>query len=314
MSLWLIGAGFMAQDYAHVLKALDYPFETIGRGSKSATIFEKNTGLSVHQGGLVHVLSQGKNSPPKQAIVAVGVEQLAATTKTLIQAGTKHILLEKPGGLDLAEISQLQKFAYQFNARVLLAYNRRFYSSVERVREIIHEDGGLLGVQFEFTEWAHKIDPLHKAPGVKEHWLLGNSSHVIDLVFHLCGLPKDWQCWNSGSLSWHPASARFCGAGITQQDIMFSYLSDWQAPGRWGVELLTRQRRLLLRPMEQLQVIMLGSVTMQAVELDDKLDQQFKPGLYKQTKAFLETDDNLFCSLDQQVKNMQIYSKMAGYK
>lgn len=309
--LWLVGAGPMAADYARVLMALGVSFEVIGRGQESASAFENSVGHPVLVGGLEHALAT--RSAPKVAIVAVGVEQLAPTAASLVQAGTKRILLEKPGGLNVQEIASLAATAKEHEADVFLAYNRRFYQSVQAVREGIEQDGGLLSLQFEFTEWSHKIGPLVKAPGVKEHWVLGNSSHVIDLAFHLAGKPADWKCWHHGSTEWHPSAARFAGAGVTDRGVMFSYLSDWQAPGRWGLELLTSQRRFVLRPMEQLQVTVLGSVNVDNVELQDKVDERFKPGLYQQTEAFLSADASWLCSLDEQVKNAEFYSEIAGY-
>ena len=311
MSVWLIGAGPMAQDYAKVLEALQQPFVVIGRSDSSALVFEEKTGHPVMRGGLDCALQHSK--APKVAIVAVGVEQLARTTEALIKAGSERILLEKPGGLNLAEIDSLDQCAVEFGDEVLIAYNRRFYGSVEQARQFIDEDDGVLTAQFEFTEWSHVIAPSHKASGVKEHWVLGNSSHVIDLAFHLIGTPADWRSWYGGSIDWHPTSARFVGAGVTEKGVMFSYLSDWQAPGRWGVELLTRKRRLILRPMEQLQVTKLGSVALEPVEAMNTLDKDFKPGLYQQTKTFLACEDDLFCTLSEQVRNMRIYSLMAGY-
>lgn len=311
MSIWLIGAGPMAQDYATVFEALQQPFAVIGRSESSALAFEEKTGHSVTRGGLDCALR--KSEVPDMAIVAVGVEQLASTTEALIRAGTKRILLEKPGGLNLAEIDSLDQCAVEYGAEVLIAYNRRFYGSVEQARQFIDEDGGVLSAQFEFTEWSHVIAPLQKASGVKAHWALGNSSHVIDLAFHLIGMPADWRSWNAGSIDWHPSSARFAGAGVTEKGVMFSYLSDWQAPGRWGLEIMTRKRRLILRPMEQLQFTKLGSVAVEPVEATNTLDKDFKPGLYRQTKAFLAGDDALFCTLSEQVRNARIYSQMAGY-
>jgi len=311
MSAWLIGAGAMAQDYARVLQGLDLPFEVIGRGADSADKFEKATGKQARIGGLADALRADK--APEKAIVAVGVEQLAPTTAELIRAGVKRIMVEKPSGLDLAEIESLNRIAEENGASVLLAYNRRFYGSVQQARQCIAEDGGVLSAQFEFTEWSHVIAPLVIGAGVKERWLLGNSTHVIDLAFHLIGRPVDWKCWHAGSIDWHPAAARFAGAGITEQNVMFSYLADWQAPGRWGLELLTAKRRLILRPMEQLQVTPLGTVKIEAIEPLDNLDQDYKPGLYRQTRAFLEGNDDLFCSLPEQVESVRIYSEMAGY-
>ena len=180
-------------------------------------------------------------------------------------------------------------------------------------RKLISEDGGATSCIFEFTEWSHVIAPLVKGPGVKEAWFLANSTHVVDLAFHLCGSPKDWAAWQGGALDWHPAAARFSGSGITELDILFSYHADWDAPGRWGIEVLTRKNRFILRPMEQLQVMEKGSVSVKSLDLDDELDKKFKPGLYRQVQAFLAQDNNLFCTLDEQFQHSVFYDKMAGY-
>ena len=100
---------------------------------------------------------------------------------------------------------------------------------------------------------------------------------------------------------------------MTDQNVLFSYFADWEAPGRWGVEVLTHKNRLILRPMEQLQVTPLGSVKIEPVTLEDKLDQDFKPGLYRLVEAFLRQDTTHFCTLEEQVKNTEFYEKMAGY-
>ncbi len=311
MSLWLVGAGAMAQDYAKVLQSLRLDFEVVGRNAASAEKFELITGVKVRQGGLSAVLAD--SGAPELAIVAVGVELLAEVATELIQAGTRRILIEKPGGLNTMKIRALQHKAAECKAEVFVAYNRRFYASTKLARRLIAEDGGAVSCNFEFTEWSHVIAPLTKAPGVKEMWFLANSTHVVDLAFHLCGFPKDWNARHSGALAWHPSAARFCGSGVTEQGVLFNYHADWEAPGRWGVEVLTRKRRFLFRPMEHLQVVQLGSVKVDAVELDDRLDKEFKPGLYEQTKAFLDNDDSWFCTVDEQLRHCAVYDEMAGY-
>jgi predicted dehydrogenase len=310
-NLWIIGSGRMAENYARVLNSLNQPFEVIGRGVQTAKSFENSIGNVVHAGSLKENLARMR--APNAAIVAVGVDQLAPVTIDLIRAGTKRILLEKPGGLNVEEIRIMSHLAHEANAEVLIAYNRRFYHSVEQARELIAEDGGILGMYFEFTEWSHLVAPLVIGPGVKERWLLANSSHVIDLAYHLGGRPVDWNHTHCGTLDWHPASARFCGAGITERGVVFSYFADWQAPGRWGIEITTKRRRLILRPMEQLQFIALHSPEVKSIEPRNTNDIIFKPGLLQQTRAFLEGEGSLFCTLDEQVTNMGIYSTMAGY-
>jgi predicted dehydrogenase len=311
MSFWLIGAGSMARDYAFVLQGLHQTFEVVGRSAGSAEKFEAETGLPVKLGGVESALVGSK--VPEQAIVAVGVEHLAEVASELIKAGTRQILIEKPGGLNTGQIQELHQTAVKHKACVYVAYNRRFFSSTALVRELISKDGGATSCIFEFTEWSHVIAPLIKSPGVKEAWFLANSTHVADLAFHLCGYPKDWVAWQEGSLDWHPAAARFCGSGVTDLGILFNYHADWEAPGRWGVEVLTRKHRLILRPMERLQMIEKGTVEVKNLELDDELDRKFKPGLYRQVEAFLSRDYNYFCTLDEQLQHAMFYDKMAGY-
>jgi predicted dehydrogenase len=311
MSLWLVGAGTMAQEYAKVLNGLGQDFEVIGRNAVSVATFEMATGHGVRQGGLSDALAM--MPAPDAAIVAVGVEHLASVAAELVEAGTRRVLIEKPGGVSTEEIRSLKEIALRKKADVLVAYNRRFYASTAAARKLIEEDSGATSCIFEFTEWSHVIAPLKKGPGVKDAWFLANSTHVVDMAFHLCGFPKDWRAWQGGSLDWHTAASRFCGAGVTERGVFFSYHADWEAPGRWSVEVLTRKRRFVFRPMEQLQVTRIGSVSVENVEINDSLDKLYKPGLFEQTKAFLARDNDLFCMIDEQLENCAIYNKMAGY-
>jgi len=314
--LWLIGCGQMGQAYAAVLQAQGVPFRVIGRSSDSANAFNQATGVPVHEGGLDAALAFLPN--PEQAIVAVGVEQLAPTVQKLLTAGCRRLLIEKPGALTFSELQDVHSVAQSRGAQAWIAYNRRFYASVQKLRQLIADDDGITSLVFEFTEWSHRLRDLQKAPGVKERWLLSNSTHVIDLAFHFAGLPAEgqFQGWHGGSLDWHPSAARFHGAGLSEHNIPFVYQADWEAPGRWGVELLTRQNRYLLRPMDALQAIPLGSIEAHSVELEDSLDHQFKPGLFRQCEAFLGADPEEMvhlCSLKEHLNAFPIYCRIAGY-
>lgn len=311
MMCWLIGVGAMGRDYYKVIQALGEAVTVIGRGEKSAAEFESATGQSVTRGALeLHLEQLGA---PSQAIVAVGIDQLAKVASDLINAGTKRILLEKPGALNRDELNKLADLAMIHNATVLIGYNRRFHAATLEVERLIAEDGGATFCVFEFTEWAHTIAPLDLPREVKDNWMYSNSSHVADLAFFLSGYPAEVATYHGGHLDWHSKSARFAGAGVTERGVFFSYYADWEAPGRWGVEVMTRKRRFVFRPLEKLQVCKLASTAMADVPLDDLLDLTYKPGLYLQTKAFLRGEDSRFCSIEQQCKNLDIYAAMAGY-
>ena len=313
--IWLIGSGYMGIEYAKVLNDLDVNFLTIGRGAESAQAFKEQTGKEVVTGGLEAFLATQPDLP-SEAIVAVGIENLATTTTVLLNFGVKKILVEKPAIAYPEEIVELLNIAKQKEADVLLAYNRRFYASIQKAMEIIQEDGGLTSFNFEFTEWSHVIGTLKKHPAEHQNWFLGNSTHIIDAAFYLAGAPTQLQSFVKGQnqLDWHTKSAIFAGAGETANGALFSYQANWVAPGRWAMEFLTPKHRLIFKPIEKLQIQKIGSVAVDFVEgVDYTLDEKYKPGVYLQTKAFLANDFSKLCTLDEQNKALEYYKQIGGY-
>lgn len=289
-ALWLVGAGRMGRAYAAVLKALDVPTLAVCRSQASADRFSAETGLATTAGGCAAAL-QGAGAAPTAAVVAVDVQELAATAGALIDMGCRRILLEKPGGVDAAELDALAVKADAAGAEVWLGYNRRFYGSVLATQRGLAEDGGAVSMSFDFTEASDAVTAIGYDPRVLNEWLLANSTHVIDTAFVLGGGPAEWSGLVDGALDWHPRAARFAGHGRTDQGVTFTYAADWDAPGRWAIEISSRRRRFILKPMEQLQVQQRGSFTVELQAPDDDLDQRFKPGLYRQTRAFVTGED-----------------------
>lgn len=285
----LIGAGKMAQAYAKVLDAKGLRFTVVGRGQESATAFEDATGIPAITGGLDSYLASTSHSIAPVAIVALPVADLSMACMALIKAGTQRILVEKPAGLNLTELETLNALAEEHGAEVRVALNRRFLASTLEVEKRAQEDGGISSFTFEFTEWGNVISQTKHPAHVKDNWFLANSLHVVDLAFHLGGKPCDLFATSMGELDWHPRASRFSGAGRTHAGAVFSYHADWAAPGRWGVEIMTPKHRFILRPLEQVQVQELNKIAIETAEIDDTLDQKFKPGLYLMVEAFIDS-------------------------
>jgi len=313
-TIWLIGTGYMGIEYAHVLKNLDCKLVVIGRGAENCQTFFEKTNLKAIEGGLSKFL-ENKPAIPFAAIVASNIEFLKDLTVQLLEYGVKYILLEKPGVARVEEIHDLKNLTEQCKATVLLAYNRRFYASVIKAKELIEMDGGVSSFHFEFTEWSHAIRKMNNISSVVLHnWFLGNSTHVVDLAFYLGGLPVQLSAYVQGGIDWHPRSSVFAGAGISETGALFSYQANWEAPGRWALEILTKKHRFIFKPLEKLQVQQIGSVDLNFLELDNRLDLEYKPGLYLQTKAFVGRDLTNFVSvIDQENLITQVYKKISNY-
>lgn len=285
--VWLIGAGPMSIDHAKVLQHVGVTPTVIGRGEQSAKNFEEATGLQVQLGGIDTYLEKVLPTSKTYIIIATGTEGLMPTLLKFKNLDFHRILIEKPAAISIEELLAHREDLLLIQEKVFVAYNRRFYPSVAKALELIAEDGGLQSMHFEFTEWSHKIEPLAKAPGVKENWFFANSTHVVDLAFFIAGQPKEWQAYSKkGTLTWHEKSF-FSGAGITENEVLFSYHSNWESAGRWGLELMTAKRKILLKPMEEVKMVERGTIAERSVELASEVHFQFKPGLLGQLEAFL---------------------------
>lgn len=302
----------MGKEYAKVLNSLNMHYSVVCRSFESASKFNEEFGVMPIYGGIKKAIKKIEEKPDA-AIVAVNVEFLSSIVCVLLDYGIKKILVEKPAGLNKNEILKIYKTSKTMGAEVYVAYNRRFYSSTEKALEIIKEDGGVSSFNFEFTEWGFQIEKTHHSIEVKENWLLANSTHVIDLAFFLGGYPKKMCSFHSGKLNWHNRASKYSGAGVTDKGALFSYQANWDAPGRWAVEILTKDHRIYFKPMEELSIQNKNSVAVEDVEINNQLDLDFKPGLYKQVEAFLfKENDVRLITIEEQLNHMNFYEKIAG--
>ena len=306
----VVGTGPMSVDHVKVLKYLDVDITVVGRGEDSAKKFKSATGIDVITGGLDAYLNSGSPNKFDYVIVAVGAEMLMPVLISLNEVTCNKILVEKPAALSIEELSRDVALLKRSLEDIIVAYNRRFLSSVIETQKLIDEDGGLLSVHFEFTEWSHVIESLKKAPGIKENWFFANSTHVADLAFFLAGIPKKMTSYTKqGSLDWHSNSV-FSGAGITENDVIFSYNANWESAGRWSVELLTSKRRIYLSPLEGVRTQKRGTLLIEDYQFDKGFDEKFKPGLYNQLIALMNNDQRLLNLVDHLKVSKEVYAQM----
>lgn len=306
MNILIVGAGTIAKEYIKVCQALDCQVEIVGRGKEKTLALCEDFKIKGHSGGIENFKIATQYN---HVIVAVSIDQLSNVTKALLTKNVKSILLEKPGGLGFLDIEDLIKFSKNFKTQIHLAYNRRYFSSVLKLKEILNQEK-VLSCHFDFTEWGETLLKYNYPQSFYDNILLGNSSHVIDTAFSLIGSPKNLNCSIFGKTSWSDNPAIFMGMGISEFDIPFSYHSNWQSAGRWGIEVMTNNAKYILRPLEKLQVQYKNTIEIKELEIDNQYDLKFKPGFYQQVSSLLNNNTKLptfneheiFCSVIKKIK------------
>jgi predicted dehydrogenase len=119
-------------------------------------------------------------------IVSTLNASLAPIALAAARAG-KHVLVEKPGALNAAQLRAIQKVAAKTSARVRLGYNHRFHPALQKARSLIDE-GALGKLMFLRGRYGHggrvgydrewRADPAQSGGGE----LIDQGVHLIDLA------------------------------------------------------------------------------------------------------------------------------------
>lgn len=287
-NILLVGVGYMGKEYYKVLKDMPCSVTVVGNSAAGVERFAADTGGTAFAGGIRGNRDVLKNAGITHAIIAVSVHTLKEAATDCLQLGIKDILIEKPAGRTPDEVAELAQLEKEYGADIRVACNRRFFASVDALLRMIGENHETISsVRFEFTEWISRMYETHKDDKVLNNIFFTNSIHVTDLAFFFAGMPKEISAYTADENDWTDDKLRYAGAGITKKNVLFSYLADWKSPGRWGVEVLTNDMKYYLQPMETLQIQKKNSVKVDRVEIEDILDQKYKPGLYAMVDAFL---------------------------
>jgi predicted dehydrogenase len=125
--------------------------------------------------------------------VATPVALHAAQAVAAAEAG-KHVLCEKPMAMDVGECDRMIDACRAHGVRLGVAYYRRFYPAVGRIRDIVN--GGEIGDPVVVQ--MNAFEPFDPEPGAPRSWLIDRAQsgggpladfgcHRIEVLLHLLG-------------------------------------------------------------------------------------------------------------------------------
>ena len=89
--------------------------------------------------------------------------------------------------------------------------------------------------------------------------------------------------------------------------------SNWRVPGKWAIEIGTRNYKLGLCPIEELQVMKRGSFAWEKIINYCNTQEIFRGGFYEQVEAFLTAVTANLCSIHEHIENFKFYKRIANH-
>ncbi len=282
-SVLIIGAGRIANEYAIALSKLKIKNVTIlGNTQKSLQKFKIFSNFEIISGGYENELPNIRKKD--LVIIATPIPMLIKAAKIAIKNGQTRILIEKPGSVFKKDLKSLQSLIKKQKVRI--AYNRIFYPSFHKLKQLVEKEGGITSCKFDFTEWIHTIEFEKYDDIIYQRWGISNSLHVISMAFELIGMPKEISSYQKGKFDWHPSGSIFVGSGISKKNIPFSYHANWNGGGRWGIEVVTNESKYRLSPLEKLYRLPKGSTEWSEIQLKETFPK-VKAGIAEEIAVIL---------------------------
>jgi predicted dehydrogenase len=180
-------------------------------------------------------------------IVAVADQFHVATALKALAAG-KHVLVEKPMGVDVAECEALAAAVEQSGLVLQVGTMRRFDPNIAYARDFIAgQIGEVLAMRAWYCDSTYRyemtdtVQPLVVASGAplrpegdpkadrRRYYLLGHASHLVDLARFLCGdivSVRAQLAEKYGAFTWF-VSTEFADGSIGHLDLTMAVRMDW---------------------------------------------------------------------------------------
>jgi predicted dehydrogenase len=275
----LIGAGNIAKKHLEVIKniksmtAVGITSRTRSKAEEMAREFNINR-ICDNSAELVDKCNL------HALLLLVSSDQMFSVTKNAIKFKLPFFM-EKPPGLSPNETKILSGLVKDQNIPNMVGYNRRYYSIFHKGLDIIKKHGKLLGIRVEgherFWRIANRVNET-----VRTHWIYANSTHTIDLLRFFGGEPSIVKSLSRSHIEKN--GDQFAAIMEFESGAIGHYISHWYSPGGWSVRLFGEGVSVDYRPLESGKWI--DNEFNEWEITPDDIDQNFKPGFYKQMEAF----------------------------
>lgn len=194
-----------------------------------------------------------------------------------------NCLIEKPVAFYKSEIMNLMRLAKKNKVKVITGLQRRFYSSVLKIKDI-QKKYELKSIFIEAPE--NFTDILKKKKFSKKilnKWIISNGIHCIDLLRFFAG---DVRKVNAKVKDLGENRKDYNSLIEFKNNIIGIYKSNWESGGSWTIKLYFKEFYILMSPLENCKLIH-NNGKIQSLNLS-KNDKMYKPGLYMQNYQFIK--------------------------
>ena len=223
------------------------------------------------------------------------------------------ILVEKPISFNSKDIKKIISKSHKM---IMVGYNRRFYKTINSVKNLISEEENPILASMITPELSNMKD------------FFNNTSHSLDILRYIFGEIK---LTYVKKLIINNVQKGFVATFSDNKKDIIQFIANWDASDNFSLSVFQNTKKIQLKPYEELSIYNgidiiqptnINSIRQYVPKLVEKIslepvDKYIKPGFYQQSCTFLElienkTKSNVSATLIDAYKNIEMCEKLVG--
>ena len=275
----ILGAGYMAEEYLKVLAKRNIFCETIySRTLSKCQKLKKKYKIKKISKNLNEFKA---NKGIRGIIIAVNdISTLSLLEK--LDLSKYKILCEKPVGIDFNQTKKILTILKKNKKNFYVALNRRFYGSTIKAKNIVNKFKGKRLISIRDQQMQNTGSSI-----LNKRVMYCNSVHLIDYIkiFARGRLKKITRFKQLKNNKFSETISKL----VFSSDDEVLYHCNWNSPGIWSVNIIQKNNRCELNPLENLMEEKLSNNGRRRIHhKKNSIDDIFKPGLFLQVNEFLK--------------------------
>ena len=292
ISLAIIGCGNIANFHVKAFRSLGLKINHC-----ASSLNSKKVSNFAQKYNIQHVwkdpIELAKSSRSWDAIILTSTTESTPKILDILINHKKPILVEKPVSMGT---KYLKKFSANYPKFVNVAYNRRFYSTVQKAKEFVNKCNGQLLCSMKMPGFVKKS----KNHLISFRNIYENSCHGIDILRYIFG---DLKIINNSKIKLNSFDSGRITLLKSKKNHLCNVIMNSNSPDNFSFEIENGNERLLLKPFESFELYKgidfvrpnkkypLKSYKPRLIERNNVFSNskiKFKPGFLEQSKDFLK--------------------------
>ncbi|RZD48486.1 MAG: hypothetical protein CXT78_01120 [Thaumarchaeota archaeon] len=308
----LVGTSPIVEYHVKALKKTDFEIIAVASSNTNSSSHKKFARKNI----IKKSYSDWKEMMNKEKYDGIVIATRTESTIEILEYAIKQnipILVEKPVSFNSKDIKKIINKSHKM---IMVGYNRRFYKTVNVVKNLISEEENPILASMTTPELSNIKD------------FFNNTSHSLDILRYIFGEIK---LTYIKKLIINNVQKGFVATFSDNKKDIIQFIANWDASDNFSLSVFQNTKKIELKPYEELSIydgidviqpIDTNPIRQYVPKLVEKItlepiDKYIKPGFYQQSCTFLElienkTKSNISATLIDAYKNIEMCEKLVG--